>query len=200
MHIRVLYEQNMKTISAFLSVVLAGVATSQAATIQFNLGGLGGAGLRTTNETTAVTGSSATGGEILGGITFNDVTLVLSINTGWGTANGFVNLSGAATAGHLHGPTTSGGTASFSQTASVKYPLDSVAGWNSSASAGGFNGTVTILAADVAALMNGQFYMNVHTATNGGGEMRGNLIAVPEPTVSVMGAAALGLLTLRRRR
>lgn len=83
----------------------------------------------------------------------------------------------------------------------VKYGLDSVAGWNSSASAGGFNGTVTILAADVPALLNGQFYMNVHTATNGGGEIRGNLVQVPEPTVSLMGAAAtLGLLTLRRRR
>ena len=157
--------------------------------------------MRTTNENSAVVGSSATGGELLGGITFNNVSLVLSINTGWGTTNGFINLSGNATAGHLHGPTTSGGTASFAQNAGVKYGLDSVAGWNSSASAGGFNGTVTILAADVPALLNGQFYMNVHTATNGGGEIRGNLVQVPEPTVSLMGAAAtLGLLTLRRRR
>ena len=191
----------MKKLFLSYCLLFAASSASNAATIFFDLAGTGGPGLRTTNENSAVVGSSATGGELLGGITFNNVSLVLSINTGWGTTNGFINLSGNATAGHLHGPTTSGGTTSFAQNAGVKYGLDSVAGWNSSASAGGFNGTVTILAADVPALLNGQFYMNVHTATNGGGEIRGNLVQVPEPTVSLMGAAAtLGLLTLRRRR
>ena len=170
---------------------------AKAATIQFDLKGTAGIGLLAGNENPAASGGS--GGEIGSGITFDDVTLVLTIDVGWGTANGFTNLTGNATAGHLHGPTTSGGTAAWTQNASVKYPLDSLAGWNSSASTGGFNGTVTILSADVAALENGQFYMNVHTAANSGGEVRGYLTVVPEPSAACLVAAgALGML-LRRR-
>ena len=42
--------------------------------------------------------------------------------------------------------------------------------------------------------------MNVHTSANGGGEIRGNLVAVPEPSAALFGAASIGLLALRRRR
>ena len=187
---------------ALLLTLLSFAATSAcpAAVVLFNLQGKAGVGLLSGNENVAVTGTPGAGGELLGGIEFDDVSLVLTMRTGWGTTNGFANLSGNATAGHLHGPTSNGGSASFTQNAGVKYGLDSLAGWNNSASAGGFTGTVAILPADVTALLNGQFYMNVHTSANGGGEIRGNLVAVPEPSAALFGAASIGLLALRRRR
>ena len=176
-------------------------AQTNAALIQFDLKGTAGTGLLIGNENPAVL-TGGVGGEIGAGIVFNDVSLVLSIVTGWGTANGFAaNLTGVATGGHLHGPTASGGAAAFTQNASVRYALDALVGWNPSASAGGFNGNVTILAGDVAALENGQFYMNVHTATNGGGEIRGYLTVVPEPSsAALLMMGALGIAVRRRRR
>lgn len=191
----------MTKISLLFTVLsLTAISGSPAAVVFFNLEGKAGLGLLSGNENVAVAGIPGAGGELLGGIEFNDVSLVLTMRTGWGTTNGFANLSGNATVGHLHGPTTNGGSTSFTQNAGVKYGLDSLAGWNNSASAGGFTGTVAILPADVASLLNGQFYMNVHTAANGGGEIRGNLVAVPEPSAALCGAASLGLLALRRRR
>ena len=87
------------------------------------------------------------------------------------------------------------------QNAAVKYPLNTLAGWNSSASSGGFNGTISILDADEAALLNGQFYFNAHTSLNPGGEIRGELIMVPEPsTWACFGLGAAGLLWSMRRR
>src|SRR5262245_35423224 len=82
-------------------------ATVNAAILQFDLIGKAGTGLLPGNENGTVLGTPGSGGEISGGITFNDVTNVLTLNTGWGTANGFTNLTGNATAGHLHGPTAS---------------------------------------------------------------------------------------------
>ncbi len=182
--------------STFL--LLAGFA--QASSFQFDLEGKGGSGLLSGNENGAISGSPGIGGEINAGISYDDVSNLLTINVGWGSANGFVDLTGNATAGHIHGPTTSGGTGSFTQNASVKYPLDSLGGWNANATSGGFSGTVTILEADEVALLAGRFYINVHTSANAGGEIRGNLVAVPEPaeTGALVGGLA-GLFALARR-
>ena len=186
----------MKKLVLSLCLVLAASSASNAAIILFDLIGTGGSGLRTTNENPVATGT-ATGGEILGGITFDDVSNVLTMRAGWGTGNGFVNLTGSATAGHLHiapagTPLTGNGP--------NPYSLDALPSWNPSFSGGGVNGNVTILAADVPALLAGRFYMNVHTAANSGGELRGNLVVVPEPSALLFGATTLGLLALRRRR
>jgi len=170
------------------------VLQAQATIFQFDLMGLAGTGLLPGNETGGTTGMPGTGGEVGAGIFYDDVTDMLTLNVAWGSANGFVNLSGNTTAGHLHGNGTQ------AQNAGVKYGLNALPGWNSSASAGGFNGTISILAADEAALLNGLLYFNAHTAANPGGEIRGNLVVVPEPSVVVLGVLGAGALLFRLRR
>jgi hypothetical protein len=187
---------------AFLSplVFLGLSAAAPAATIPFDLQGQAGFGLLPGNETSPVAGTPGTGGETGAGISYDDVSNVLTINIGWGVLNGFTDLTGNATMGHIHGPTASGGTASFTQSAGIRYVLDSQPGWTASATSGGFLGTVTIAEADEPALLNGQMYINIHTFTNPGGEIRGNLVVVPEPSPVGLGLLAAGTLLLLRRR
>src|SRR5258705_11877606 len=124
------------SIKKFLLAVvpLAFAVQASAGTIAFDLLGKAGPGLLGGNENGTLVGTPGSGGELGSGILFDDVTLQLSINVGWGTANGFTDLTGNTTAGHLHGPTASGGAAAFSQNANVKYPLNTLPGWNNSAS------------------------------------------------------------------
>lgn len=175
--------------------------TANATLFSFDLQGTAGFGLLPGNENPATTGG--TGGELGSGILYNDATFVLTIHIGWGSGNGFINLTGTATAGHIHGPTTSGGVAAFTQDAPPNYFLDTLGSWNPSPSTGGVNDTVTIAPGDDAALKNGQFYINIHTPTNGGGEIRGYLVnptVVPEPATFGMLISGLIALSLIRRR
>jgi len=191
----------MKTTTCISLLSLALVSSSQAATVEFDLLGKAGSGLLPGNENHVPTGDTGKGGEFGAGISYDTTSNVLAINIRWGGEFiGFENLTGNATAGHIHGPTASGGTGSFTQNASVKYGLDSLMGWDNDAFAGGFQGTVNILEADEAALLNGQFYINVHTSMNIGGEIRGNLVAVPEPGTMALVAAGLGVLAMSARR
>jgi hypothetical protein len=195
----------MNTISSLCKAAACGVvlavsaSSADAATILLDLQGKAGFGLLAGNENSTVNGAFGSGGEVGAGISFDDVSLVLTINVAWGVANGFTNLTGAATMAHIHGPTTSGGTGSFTQNASVLFNLDSGVGWNSSASAGGINKTVNLNSAQAADLLAGKYYINVHTSTNGGGEIRGNIV-IPEPATASFLALGVGMLALRRRK
>lgn len=56
-------------------------------------------------------------------------------------------------------------------------------------------------AALLSALTAGRAYYNLHTSAFPGGEIRGFLVPVPEPgSLALFGLAALGLVTLRRRK
>lgn len=148
----------------------------RAAVLEFELRGIAGTGLLPGNEPGAITGG--TGGEIGAGITYDDATKQLTLNVGWGSAQGFTDLSSAANNSHIHGPTANNfgndGTGSFRQTAGVVFNLSR----SSDAVTGGFfNPNVVTLTPDQETnLLNGKYYINIHTAINGGGELRGFLV------------------------
>jgi hypothetical protein len=73
----------------------------------------------------------------------------------------YSGLSGPATMGHIHGPAAAGANAG------VAIPFANPAS--------PIKGTATLTDAQMADLMAGKMYANVHTAANPGGEIRGQL-------------------------
>lgn len=193
----------MKVFSAwfFLFAIIVVGSPVRAATVFFDLQGRSGLGMRFDNENPSASGSG-TGGEVGAGISYDTTTKVLTLNVGWGSGQGFSNLTGAVTAAHLHGATASTGVAAFTQSAGVLFSLDGATpGYSSSGTNGGWtNTTVTLTAGQETQLMNGQFYLNAHTSANGGGEIRANLVLVPEPSRALLCVLGVSLATLRRRR
>lgn len=175
---------------AFCMIALPQTANAQV--FSFELAGRAGSGLLPGNENPGAS-SSASGDA--SSILFDMGNSELTLDIDWGSANGFSDLSGDATAMHIHGP------ADINSNGGVLYNLGSMGGFDASASSGGFSGVVSIAAADVQTLLEGNMYLNIHTADNPGGELRANLLqAVPEPS----SLAILGLLgsvaAFRRRR
>lgn len=78
------------------------------------------------------------------------------------------NLSGPATLAHIHGAAPASGFAPplFDLVPFHRGPLSTQ---------GVFSGSVTLSTDQVSNLLNGDLYMNIHTALNGGGEVRGQL-------------------------
>lgn len=77
----------------------------------------------------------------------------------------FTGLSGPALAAHIHGPAAPGANAG------VLVPFAPP-----KAPAGEIKGSNVILAKQVADLKAGKWYVNIHTAANKGGEIRGQLM------------------------
>ena len=78
----------------------------------------------------------------------------------------YSGLSGNATAAHFHGPAEAGKNAGVAIWISEKgKPFESP-----------FKGSATLTDAQAADLQNGLWYVNVHTAANPGGEVRGQLM------------------------
>ena len=73
----------------------------------------------------------------------------------------YSGLTGPATAAHFHGPAPTG------KNAGVAVPI--------SPNASPFQGSATLTDAQAADLMAGQWYVNIHTAANKAGEIRGQL-------------------------
>ena len=74
----------------------------------------------------------------------------------------YQGLTGPAAAGHIHGPAAAGANAG------VLVPFASPAS--------PIKGTATLTDAQIAELKDGKMYVNVHTAENKGGEIRGQLM------------------------
>lgn len=189
---------------ALLSAALLTVASAQAAIIPFDLFGSSVNGLlHFLNEPSVASGG--TGGEIGAGIFYDDTDVganvgTLTINVGWGSGNGFTDLSSNVTNQHLHISANNfgfDGVGNFRQTGGVAIGLTRT---SNSPSNGQIVNSVQLNATQEAELFNGRYYLNVHTANNSGGEVRAFLIPVPEPTTGALAAAGLAGLLGRRRK
>lgn len=195
-----------------------------AGTVEFDFAGLGGPGLTSANEVGANTpmslpgvATSAFGSEFGEG---------LVLDTGSNTLNfafAFSQLSGglfdAATGIHLH--ETAEGADPFSSTGPIVFnlnnfnPDDAVTNTNTlifagsgdgdGAVSGAVTGSLVLTDLQEQSLLDGRFYLNIHSDTFRGGELRGNLVAsaaaaVPTPAAAGLGLSMLGLLSCRRCR
>lgn len=78
----------------------------------------------------------------------------------------YSDLSGPVTAGHFHGPAMPGSNAA------VAVPVEG-------ASSSPARGSATLTAAQMADLVSGSWYVNLHTAAHPDGEIRGQVMVAP---------------------
>jgi hypothetical protein len=132
----------------------------------------------------------------------------------------FSGLLGTTTASHIHAATA----VPFVSTAGVATTVPTFAGFPLGVTAGTYSNTLDLTnassynpayitanggttasaeAALTSAIAAGESYLNIHTSVVPGGEIRGFLVPVPEPSTMVLaclGAAALVGSSVRRRR
>ena len=127
--------------------------------------------------------STATGS---GTVLLNAAHTLITVDESWS------GLTAPASVSHIHGPALPGASAP---------PLFTFTGVPMATSGSIPEQTFAITAAQVTELQGGMFYMNVHDASFPGGEIRGQLTLVPEPsTWALLGLGAAGLLWAMRRR
>jgi hypothetical protein len=160
--------------AVLLAVLICSSITS--ASIKIYDATLNGAGENPMN------GSTATG---FGEVQLDDVLFQITVNENW------TGLSNPATASHIHGPGAPG------TNAPVLFPFAGVP----SATGGSIpQQTFSISSSQIPQFDAGLMYMNVHTSTFPGGEIRGQLILTPEPgSVVLIAVAGAGFLMRRRR-
>lgn len=101
-------------------------------------------------------GASATAGKGMGMFMYEPATHTLTYEVT------YEGLTGPAVAAHIHGPADPGQNAG---------PVAPLAG-----TASPMKGTVTLTDAQAAELAAGKYYVNIHTAANKGGEIRGQIL------------------------
>jgi len=145
-------------------------------------------------------------------VTLNDTANTLQVQVL------FAGLVGTTTASHIHAATTVpfAGTAGVATTTPTfaGFPLGVTSGSYSNTldltSASSYNpafiGTNTIAFAEsslISAMFAGKSYLNIHSTVFGGGEIRGFLTPVPEPSsLALVGLCATGMAAraLKRKR
>lgn len=167
----------MKTLIGLLVVaaVLAARVASAQTIFQAVLDGLG---------ENPPNGSPATG---FGTVVLNAAQTQITVDENWS------GLTAPATASHIHGPGGAG------TNAPVIFPFSGVP----AATAGAIpEQTFSITPTQVGYLFAGYLYFNVHTSTFPGGEIRGQILLVPEPSTLTLGGLGLAAMipVLRHRR
>jgi hypothetical protein len=163
----------------------------------------------TMNFAPEAVGATGTGS---GTVVFDDVANTMQIDLS------FSGLSGVTTVSHIHAPTLVASTG----TAGVATGVPTFAGFPVGVSAGAYSNTfnMTLLenfnpafiaanggtpagafSALLTASAEGKAYLNIHSSTFGGGEIRSFLTAVPEPSGAMLiGIASLSIVLRRRRQ
>ncbi len=119
-------------------------------------------------------------------------TLILDDTNGNYTISGtFQDLIGTSNNAHIHGPAAVG-----QGPAGVVHGLTFDFGVNS----GNYSGANTFTPAQMAELINELYYVNIHSTAYGGGEIRGQILLVPEPSTAALVGLGVGLLAAARRR
>jgi hypothetical protein len=156
--------------------------------------------------------ANASPGTGIGTVTYDNVahTLGLSVT--------FSGLTGTTTASHIHAATA----VAFTGTAGVATTTPTFAGFPLGVTAGSYANLLDLTLASsynpsyitahggttaqseidlTAAMAAGKAYWNIHTSTFGGGEIRGFLVAVPEPSsLTMIGLGAMGMFMKARRQ
>ncbi|MEY4386936.1 MAG: hypothetical protein RLY20_2219 [Verrucomicrobiota bacterium] len=159
-----------------MTTLLGLTLAAQAGSIKFDISPAGAdaaVGLAAANQVPAVTNSTGSGNELGAGISFDTNSLILTVNVGFGSAAGFTDLTAPASALHIHGPAAPGanGPVVVDLQPYLFSPVDPAKG-------GIIFGQVSIPTNDVADLLAGLNYINIHTTNNPGGEIRGQLIPI----------------------
>lgn len=181
--------------------LMGAIASSSFAAIEIFTGTLSGL-----NESPP-TASAGTGTAT---VTLDTVTLMMRIQ-----AN-FSGLTGNTTAAHIHArassATPNGGVAVHSPSL-TGFPLGVTSGsmdttfdmslassYNSAYITANGGTPATAYAAFHQKMLDGLTYFNIHSTVNPGGEIRANLVLVPEPaTMAVLGLGAFAALRRRRK-
>ena len=130
---------------------------------------------------------NASPGSGVGGATLDDTSGLFTVTAG----TSYTGLLAPSTAAHLH-------QAAPGVPGPVILPLT-----HSLATSGMLSGSGILTAAQIAAVIAGDSYFNIHTSVFPGGEIRGQLVpvVVPEPSSLVLvSLAGLGFLAAARRR
>lgn len=173
----------LKSISKPLLMLATLAATLPAAAATFSFSAV----LAGTNEAPP-NASTATGTTL---VTFDDVLMNVTVSLT------FSGLSTNASAGHIHCCSAPGVNSGVAM-GFTSFPANSSANYNAVLTT--FNGTNTF-ASVLAGANAGLAYVNVHNTNFPGGEIRGNLVPVPEASTYAMmlaGLAAVGAIARRR--
>ena len=155
-------------------------------------------GLAGANEGPPTT-TAATGNEVGGGITYDNVTNLLTFDFAYGSDFGFGDLEGDFTGVHLHAPGAVN-LAGSNANGPIIHNLAANHAPGTSDVTGRVTGSVTLSSSEETNLFNNEIYINIHSQKDPGGEIRGQLVPVPEPTSACLLLLAGGLGFLRRRR